>query len=171
MEFFSFWRWGALDTGHGGPAVQGVVDHEVGKFGPVPVVGIFQRLVAAGIRHAAFAQQRRTGCHAQQGGIGGIGGLVAKFQQAGLGDVVGSWIGTGHNENISGEQLSGALGEDTMAALARKLGVSPEAAASQISNILPGLIDHLTPQGQTPAGGLGNSSDLLGMLGGLMQKR
>ncbi len=115
--------------------------------------------------------QAITGLLSNDGGIGGIGGLVAKFQQAGLGDVVGSWIGTGHNENISGEQLSGALGEDTMAALARKLGVSPEAAASQISNILPGLIDHLTPQGQTPAGGLGNSSDLLGMLGGLMQKR
>ena len=105
------------------------------------------------------------------GANGGLNGLVARFQQAGLGDVVGSWIGSGHNQNISGDQLSSVLGEDTLGALARKLGVSPATAAGQLSNILPGLIDYLTPQGQTPAGGLGDTSDLLGLFGGLMQKR
>ena len=58
-----------------------------------------------------------------------------------------------------------------IARLARKLGVSPATAAGQLSNVLPGLIDYLTPQGQTPAGGLGDTSDLLGLFGGLMQKR
>lgn len=115
--------------------------------------------------------QAITGLLSNDGANGGLGGLVAKFQQAGLGDVVGSWIGSGHNENISGDQLSSVLGEDTLGALARKLGVSPDAAAGQLSNILPGLIDHLTPQGQVPGGGLGDTSDLLGMLGGLLQKR
>ncbi|MES2946518.1 MAG: YidB family protein [Pseudomonadota bacterium] len=105
------------------------------------------------------------------GAQGGLGGLIAKFQQAGLGDVVGSWIGTGQNQNVSGEQLTSVLGEDTMAGLAEKLGISPEAAAGQLSNILPGLIDQLTPQGQAPAGGLGNSGDLMGMLGGLLSQR
>ena len=115
--------------------------------------------------------QAIMGLLSNDGANGGLGGLVAKFQQAGLGDVVGSWIGSGRNQNISGDQLSSVLGEDTLGALARKLGVSPDTAASQLSNVLPGLIDYLTPQGQAPAGGLGDTSDLLGLFGGLMQKR
>ncbi len=106
-----------------------------------------------------------------QGGLGGLGGLVAKFQQAGLGDVVGSWIGTGQNQPVSGDQLTSVLGADTMAGLAEKLGLSQGDAAGQLSNILPGLIDKLTPTGQAPAGGLGNAGDLMGMLGGLLAKR
>ena len=40
------------------------------------------------------------------GGVGGgLAGLVSKFQQGGLGDVVGSWVGTGQNLPISPEQL------------------------------------------------------------------
>lgn len=114
--------------------------------------------------------QAIAGMLSNEGGQGGLGGLIAKFQQAGLGDVVSSWIGTGHNLNVSGDQLTSVFGENMMAGLADKLGVSPDAAASQLSNILPGLIDQLTPQGQAPAGGLGNSADLMGMLGGLLGK-
>ncbi|MFI5447766.1 YidB family protein [Polaromonas sp. UC242_47] len=102
---------------------------------------------------------------------GGLGGLLQKFQQAGLGDVAGSWVGSGQNQPISGEQLSQVLGPDTMSGLAEKLGVAPGEAAGQLSNILPGLIDHLTPQGQAPEQGLGNAGDLMGMLGGLLNKR
>lgn len=115
--------------------------------------------------------QAVAGLLSNDGTHGGLGGLVSKFEKAGLGEVMGSWIGNGHNQNISGEQLGDMLGQDTLGALASKLGVSPDTAASQLSNILPSLINHLTPQGQTPAGGLGSSSDLLGMLGGLMQGR
>lgn len=114
--------------------------------------------------------QAVAGMLSNDGAQGGLGGLVAKFQQAGLGDVVSSWIGTGQNQSVSGDQLTSVLGEDTMAGLAQKLGISPDAAAGQLSNILPGLIDHLTPHGQAPEGGLGNSGDLMGMLGGLLSK-
>ena len=58
-----------------------------------------------------------------------------------------------------------------MAGLAEKLGVSQDDAAAQLSDILPGLVDKLTPQGQAPASGLGNAGDLMGMLTGLLQKR
>ena len=102
---------------------------------------------------------------------GGLGGLIAKFQRAGLGNVVSSWVGSGQNQPISGEQLTDVLGKDTMAELAEKLGTSQGDAAGQLSDILPDLIDRLTPQGQAPAGGLGNADDLMGMLGGLLQKR
>lgn len=114
--------------------------------------------------------QTITGMLSNDGAQGGLGGLVARFQQAGLGDVIGSWVSSGQNQTISGEQLSDVLGPDALSSLAEKLGVSEGDAASQLSSILPGLIDRLTPQGQAPADGLGNSDDLMGMLGGLLQK-
>ncbi|TAM50117.1 MAG: DUF937 domain-containing protein [Burkholderiaceae bacterium] len=105
-----------------------------------------------------------------EGGHGGLGGLVGKFQQAGLGDAVNSWIGTGQNQPVSGDQITNALGSGTVADLASKLGVAPGEAAGQLAQVLPGLINHLTPTGEAPAGGLGNAGELMGMLGGLLHK-
>lgn len=115
--------------------------------------------------------QAITGMLGNDGEHGGLGGLVSKFQQAGLGDVVASWVGTGQNQPVSGDQVSSALGSEAISGLAAKLGISPEAAASQLSNLLPGIIDHLTPQGQVPGGGVGNAGDLMGMLSGLLARR
>lgn len=104
------------------------------------------------------------------GGQGGLGGLVAKFQQAGLGDAMGSWVGSGDNQAVSGDQITSALGSDTLSDLASKLGMSQGDAAGQLSQILPGLINGLTPNGQAPEGGLGSSGDLMGMLGKMLQR-
>jgi uncharacterized protein YidB (DUF937 family) len=101
---------------------------------------------------------------------GGVSGLVNKFEQAGLGEVVQSWIGTGSNLPISGDQLQQVLGSDTVTKIAEKLGVNSSDAMGQLSSLLPGLVDQLTPNGQLPSGGLGNAGDLMGMLGGLLRK-
>ena len=101
---------------------------------------------------------------------GGLGGLLEKFNQAGLGDTAKSWVGAGQNAPISGDQLGQVLGGDMIGDIAAKLGLSHGDAAGQLANVLPGLIDKLTPHGQVPAGGLGNSGDLMGMLGGLLGK-
>ncbi|MCJ0765711.1 YidB family protein [Variovorax terrae] len=111
------------------------------------------------------------GLLADDGEHGGLGGLVEKFNQAGLGEVIGSWIGKGENLPISPDQLKDVLGSDAIAGIAAKLGIDPAQASGQLSQMLPGLIDQLTPHGQAPAGGLGNAGDLLGALGGLLQKR
>jgi uncharacterized protein YidB (DUF937 family) len=103
------------------------------------------------------------------GQLGGLQGLIAKFQQGGLGDVVASWVGTGENLPITGEQLSGVLGQDALAGLASKFGVNTSELAGQLSNVLPGVVDKLTPNGNMPAAGLGNGGDLMGMLGGLLK--
>lgn len=107
---------------------------------------------------------------ANNGELGGLNGLVDKFNQAGLGDVVSSWIGSGANQPISADQLSGVLGQDVLGKAASQLGLDPLQLSGQLSSMLPGLIDKLTPQGAAPAGGLGNSGDLLGILGGLLTK-
>ena len=99
-----------------------------------------------------------------QGGRGGVGDLITKFQQAGLGDVVSSWIGTGQNKPVSPDQLQDVLGSDMLGNIAKQLGVSNGDAAGQLSQMLPEVLDKLTPHGSVPQGGLGNVTDLLGML-------
>ncbi|MFC5523306.1 YidB family protein [Polaromonas jejuensis] len=115
--------------------------------------------------------QIATGMLGNDGEHGGLGGLVSKFEQAGLGGAINSWIGGGPNQPVSGEQITSALGAGTISDIAARLGVAPDQAAGQLSQMLPGLINHLTPDGQAPAQGLGNGGDLMGMLGGLLQKR
>ena len=110
------------------------------------------------------------GLLADNGEMGGLGGLIEKFNQGGMGDQVKSWIGNGQNLPISAEQITQILGSDTVRTMAAKLGIDPDQAAQQLSAMLPGLIDKLTPHGEAPAGGLGNSNDLMGMLGGLLNK-
>ncbi|WP_047392527.1 YidB family protein [Chitinibacter sp. ZOR0017] len=83
---------------------------------------------------------------------GGVSGLVEKFQSGGLGEIAQSWIASGENLPISSEQIQAVLGNETVANLASKLGVDPEQAAGTISNLLPQLVDQLTPNGQLPAG-------------------
>lgn len=105
------------------------------------------------------------------GAHGGLGGLAEKFNQAGMGDVMSSWIGKGENQPISGDQLTNVFGNDAMGQIASQLGMNHGDAAGALSHILPGLIDQLTPHGQVPTGGVGGTGDLMGMLGGLLQQR
>jgi uncharacterized protein YidB (DUF937 family) len=111
------------------------------------------------------------GLLANDGEHGGLGGLVGKFEQAGLGNVVSSWVGSGQNLPISADQLQSVLGSDAVAGIAAKLGINPGDALGQLSTMLPGLVDKLTPNGQAPTGGFGNMGDLAGMLGGLLAKK
>ncbi|MDC8756686.1 YidB family protein [Janthinobacterium sp. hw3] len=83
-------------------------------------------------------------------GAGGLPALLQKFQESGLGDQVTSWIGLGDNQPVSGEQIASALGGDTVAQLAQQAGVAPEQASAGLAQLLPQIIDKLTPQGAVP---------------------
>ncbi|MDE2055516.1 MAG: DUF937 domain-containing protein [Xanthomonadaceae bacterium] len=103
---------------------------------------------------------------------GGVGGLVSTLQQGGLGGVVNSWVGTGANQSVSGAQLGQAL-QGTAAGqhvqeMAQKLGVDPSPVLGQLAQHLPDVVNHLTPNGQVPAGG--GSGFNLGQLSGLASK-
>lgn len=108
----------------------------------------------------------RANAQGGAGGLGGLGGLGAQFEQAGLGDVLGSWIGTGQNRPVSADQLGQVFGQDQLSELGAKLGMGGGDFANELSQILPGLIDTMTPEGrvpEAPAGG-SNPNDLFGML-------
>lgn len=96
-----------------------------------------------------------------QGG-GGLGGILAQLQAGGLGEQLQSWISTGANLPVSGEQLGSALGGDVLGKLAEQAGVSHGEAGSMLSQMLPQIIDKLSPQGQLPQGD--QLGDLLGSL-------
>lgn len=86
------------------------------------------------------------------GQSGGLAGLVQAFEQAGLGHVAGSWVGTGQNAPVSPQQVQQALGPQVQQ-LAQQHGMTTDAVSSALSQLLPGLVDHLTPGGQLPSGG------------------
>ncbi|HKA00371.1 MAG TPA: YidB family protein [Candidatus Solibacter sp.] len=104
-------------------------------------------------------------CHGE-----GLNSVVRSFQQNGMGDIVRSWVGTGQNMPISPGQVQTALGRDTITEMAEKSGLSRDAVTSHLSQILPRLVDSLTPNGHT-----GDAADLMSkcteLLGSLMTRK
>lgn len=85
---------------------------------------------------------------------GGLEGLVDNFIGTGMGEVINSWISTQKNIPVSPRQVRQALGRDMIAQIARQAGVSRQQASLQIADILPQLVDRLTPSGRIPPGGI-----------------
>ena len=83
---------------------------------------------------------------------GGLQGLVSRLEQAGLGEQVQSWIGTGANHPVSGEALGAALPQDYVEGWAARLGVSPDQVLATLSHVLPHAVDQATPAGQISPG-------------------
>jgi len=100
---------------------------------------------------------------------GGLNGLISQFKSKGLGDIVGSWVGTGKNLPVSAEQIQSVLGSDQIKNIASKLGISTNEVTSQLSNLLPQAVDKLTPDGKVPEGDI--MSKGMDMLGGLFGKK
>ena len=110
-----------------------------------------------------------VGMLGQGGAGGGLGGLVQQFEQGGLGHLVQSWVGTGQNLPISADQLSSVLGSDTVHNMAAKLGMDHGDMLGQLTQLLPQVVDKITPNGQLPQAGAGGLGDLAGMLSGLLK--
>lgn len=83
---------------------------------------------------------------------GGVSGIVTQLEQQGLGATVKSWVGTGPNQPISGDQVHHAIGADTIQEIAAKFGLTPQDLAQKLSQVLPQAIDKLTPGGVVPKG-------------------
>ena len=144
----------------------GFLDNAVNKSVPQgsslakPLLLAFGALLASGaLTNALTGKQAPTpapgtnpaAADPQAGGLlGGLGGLLEKFQQSGHGEVAKSWVGSGANQPISPGQLSTALGPSLIKTLAEKTGMSEQDVTAQLSNILPGFVDKLTPQGRVP---------------------
>jgi uncharacterized protein YidB (DUF937 family) len=92
---------------------------------------------------------------------GGLSGLVQQFHDKGLGGLVTSWVSTGQNLPISADQVQHVLGSEQVKELATRVGIPPETASSNLAQLLPMLIDKLTPNGQLPAPSSASTSSML----------
>ena len=82
---------------------------------------------------------------------GGLNKILSGLQQQGLGSQAASWVGTGANEPVSGAQVQQVLGSDEISGIAKQLGISTERAADAVAQVLPQLVDKVSPQGELPA--------------------
>jgi len=91
----------------------------------------------------------------------GIAGLVERFDRGGLSPVLDSWIGPGSNLPIAPDELQRVLGRETVDGIAQQLGLPQRVTADRLSQMLPYVVDKLTPQGCLPDGGLGEMGELM----------
>ncbi len=86
-----------------------------------------------------------------EGLSGGLGGLIDKLRKGGLGEQADSWVGTGPNKPVQPGQLGDAIGKMTISEIAQKAGTTEEDIMEILTQVLPQLVDNLTPQGRIPS--------------------
>lgn len=94
------------------------------------------------------------GGNGNKGGNGGnpLAALLDMLAKSGLADQAQSWVGTGQNQPVTGEQIAEALPDAALQKVSEEAGVSPRQAADEIASTLPRTVDKLTPEGRAPAG-------------------
>jgi uncharacterized protein YidB (DUF937 family) len=98
---------------------------------------------------------------------GGLNGLLEKFNAAGMGDAVNSWVGSGQNLPISAETVHQVLGSEVMQQLAARTGLPLDQIGSLVAEHLPHVVDGLTPNGEVPT----QSTDLFNAGAALLKSR
>jgi uncharacterized protein YidB (DUF937 family) len=123
-------------------------------------MGLFDEIAGGLLKQVFSSTSAQTGLMevitglVRDEGAGGLEGLAQTFSEKGLGDVISSWIGTGENLPISPEQIREVLGSGQVQQIAEKLGVSSDEASNALAEMLPQVIDKLTPGGSLASGDL-----------------
>lgn len=118
------------------------------------ITGAIQGM-SSGQANATSPLMQLLGALLSNGGpYGGLAGLMQQFQQAGLGQQAGSWVSTGENMPISVEQLTKVFGNSQLQQMASSVGMDASQFGGELSQMLPKLIDQLTPNGKVPTGGV-----------------
>jgi len=99
---------------------------------------------------ASAGSQPTTDTSDAGGLLGGLGGLLNKLEQGGLGDQTKSWVGSGQNQSVSPSQLGQALGPNIIKTLSQMTGVPEDQLTKQLSQGIPVIVNTLTPNGRLP---------------------
>jgi uncharacterized protein YidB (DUF937 family) len=120
-------------------------------------MGLFDQLLGGVVGEFGTTQQKGSlmdlATSVIQGQPGGLSGLLDQFRSAGLGNEADSWVSTGQNMPVSGDQVSHALGRGNVQTMSQKMGIPPGAMAAALATLLPIVIDRLTPKGRVEQGG------------------
>jgi uncharacterized protein YidB (DUF937 family) len=89
---------------------------------------------------------------ASAGGVlsGGLGELIDRFREKGLGDTVDSWVRTGANKELQPAQLEQAIGPEILDTLSKQTGLSRDELLARLTRELPQAVDKFTPEGRVP---------------------
>jgi len=124
-------------------------------------MGLFDEVAGGLLKQVFSSRSEQTGLLEVITGLvkgseagGGLEGLAQTFNEKGLGDIISSWIGTGKNLPISPEQIRQVLGSGQVQQIAERLGVSSDQASSALADMLPQVVDKLTPGGSLASGDL-----------------
>jgi len=109
------------------------------------VLGMLANRQGGGMGHGAASAVSGMG-----GGAGGLGGLLEQLTRSGFGQQADSWVGTGPNEPLPPQAWSHVLAPSQLSAIASQAGISEDDARAGLSELVPRVVDHLTPQGQLP---------------------
>ncbi|MDQ3671103.1 MAG: YidB family protein [Actinomycetota bacterium] len=77
-----------------------------------------------------------------------LSSVVQKFRESGLDEQVSSWVSKGENLPVVGDQIQKALGNDVVAGVAAKLGITTSQAADELAEAVPEVVDEMTPEGE-----------------------
>jgi len=81
---------------------------------------------------------------------GGLKGMTSKLTNGGLGQQVQSWVGTGDNKPVSGQQMQQVMDPGQVHAVAKQAGMSDEEACDHLARAMPEMVNQATPQGKVP---------------------
>jgi uncharacterized protein YidB (DUF937 family) len=81
---------------------------------------------------------------------GGLGGLLEQLQRTGFREQADSWVSRGANRPISPDAMSQVFGKDGLETIARQAGIRPDEASHGLSELLPEVVDRMTPDGAVP---------------------
>lgn len=84
---------------------------------------------------------------------GGVGAVLQRFEQHGLGEQAASWVSNGENQPLDTQSVKDVVGADELSKLSQQLGLPHEQVASGLAQVIPQLINHVTPEGQVPQDG------------------
>ena len=84
---------------------------------------------------------------------GGIGGVLERFKNKGYSQQAASWVSTGENEELQPQAVNELMGTEELSRMSQQLGISQEEVSSGMAQILPEMVNQLTPQGGVPDDG------------------
>jgi uncharacterized protein YidB (DUF937 family) len=83
-------------------------------------------------------------------GGGGLGDLLGQLQRSGFGQQADSWVSRGQNQQLPANAMEDVFGRSGLAQLARSAGLSEEDTSRGLAQLLPEVVDHVTPDGKVP---------------------
>jgi uncharacterized protein YidB (DUF937 family) len=146
---------GPAPTGGGGGGLGGLLGSLLGQGGTAGPGGAGLAGVLGGL----------LGGGALSGGaLGGLGGLLGGLRGQGLGREVDSWVGHGENRPVATREVERAFDPDELDEAARRAGTDRGSLLEELSRMLPGMVDGMTPNGRMPQ----REEELGGGVGGLL---